>query len=308
MLKWLQCPVSGEALHQEADMLVSQSGRHCYPISPSGIPLFVDAAYVSPEALVQQQHYDAIAGIYVDNLSYPHTQEYMRYLDDALLQQTAGTTFKRVAEICCGRGEAFLLYGDKTGFGLGVDVSQAMLEAAREHFQDERFSFVQGDATVLPVQSGQFDTVLMLGGIHHVNNRERLFAEVFRILKPGGRFYWREPVSDFFLWQLLRAIAYRLSPALDANTEHPLKYRSTRDALHQAGFRLTLWQTYGFIGFMLFMNSDVLVFNRLFRFIPGIRAITRLFARLDDWFLHLPGMKNRGLQVIGGAEKPEASA
>jgi hypothetical protein len=42
---------------------------------------------------------------------------------------------------------------------------------------------------------------------------------------------------------------------------------------------LTSWKTYGFLGFCLLMNSDVLIFNRLFRFIPGIRAITRAFAR-----------------------------
>jgi hypothetical protein len=52
------------------------------------------------------------------------------------------------------------------------------------------------------------------------------------------------------------------------------------------------------------MNSDVLVFNRLFRFVPGIRAITRFAAWLDDWTLRLPGMSRAGLQVIGVAARP----
>ena len=52
------------------------------------------------------------------------------------------------------------------------------------------------------------------------------------------------------------------------------------------------------------MNSDVLVFNRLFRFIPGIRSITRFAAYLDDLVVKLPGLSRAGLQVIGVAEKP----
>ena len=56
------------------------------------------------------------------------------------------------------------------------------------------------------------------------------------------------------------------------------------------------------------MNSDVLIFNRLFRFIPGIRGITRAFTRIDDWITSRPGWTRRGLQVVGVAEKPRATA
>ncbi len=74
--------------------------------------------------------------------------------------------------------------------------------------------------------------------------------------------------------------------------------------LSDAGLVCRAWRTHGFLGFCLFMNSDVLVFNRLFRFVPGIRGLTRLAARLDDWTLRLPGLAGAGLQVVGDAEKP----
>ena len=98
---------------------------------------------------------------------------------------------------------------------------------------------------------------------------------------------------------------YRLSPILDAGTERPLVYQETVSPLEKAGFRLKTWRTYGFLGFCFFMNSDVLVFNRLFRFIPGIRGLTRLVVALDELTLKLPGMARMGLQVVGVAEKPE---
>jgi SAM-dependent methyltransferase len=179
-----------------------------------------------------------------------------------------------------------------------------MLEAASSRFAGERAAFVQGDATRLPLADASIDTAIMLGGIHHVNDRAALFAEISRVLKPGGRFIFREPVDDFGPWRWLRALIYRLSPALDHRTERPLRRASTEAELERAGLRLTRWSTHGFLGFCLFMNSDVLVFNRLFRFLPFIRPLTRAAVRLDQAALNLPFLAHAGLQVVGVALKP----
>jgi SAM-dependent methyltransferase len=143
----------------------------------------------------------------------------------------------------------------------------------------------------------------MLGGVHHVPARAELFDEIARILKPGGRFLYREPVSDFVLWRALRAMIYRMSPMLNQATERPLVYEETVPLLEHAGLRSIRYQTHGFFGFCLFMNSDVLFVNRLFRFVPGIRAITRASTRADEAILALPGLQRAGLQVVGMAQK-----
>lgn len=299
----LRCPETREPLHREGDVLVTPSRGTRYPIHPSGIPLLAGAG-ASADSLAQEHHYDRVAAKYLENLSYPHTREYTAYLDRAVLREIGDRRLGTVAEICCGRGEAFHLLGDRIERGVGVDMSVAMLEAAQRETAAASFAYVQGDATRLPLASEAFDNAVVFGGIHHVNDRERMFAEVFRILKPGGRFYWREPVSDFLPWRLLRAVVYGVSPALDAKTERPLLYVETAPPLAQAGFRLTSWKTYGFLGFCFLMNSDVLVFNRAFRHIPGIRGFTRFMTRIDDATLSLPGMARAGLQVVGVAEKP----
>jgi hypothetical protein len=95
---------------------------------------------------------------------------------------------------------------------------------------------------------------------------------------------------------------------LDHKTERPLRYAETAPFLTAAGLRLVSWRTYGFLGFCVLMNSDVLVFNRLFRFIPGIRSVVRGFTRLDDWVTSRRGWIGAGLQVVGVAEKPAGSA
>ena len=306
-LSLLRCPSTGAGLRLEDDVLRADGEVARYRITPSGIPLFAEAL-CSADARVQQAHYDRIADAYVTNLGYPHTQEYAAYLDRALLDAIATARIGAVAEICCGRGEAFPLLGDRVERGIGIDISVTMLEAARREHPTASLVFVQGDATQLPLADDAFDAVFMLGGIHHVNDRAALFREIARILKPGGRFYFREPVSDLWLWRGLRAVIYRLSPTLDHLTERPLRYDETAPFLTAAGLQLKSWRTYGFFGFCLLMNSDVLIFNRLFRFIPGIRGITRAFTKFDDWITTRRGWTGRGLQVVGVAEKPGSAS
>jgi SAM-dependent methyltransferase len=165
-------------------------------------------------------------------------------------------------------------------------------------------AFVQGDATRLPLKSDQFDAVVMFGGIHHVNDRQALFAEVARLLKPGGLFVFREPVDDFVLWRAIRSVVYRTASSLQADTEHPLRFRDTARGLAEAGLTLQAWRTYGFAMYCFLMNSDVLPINGLWRHVPGIRRLTRVAASFDEAVLGVPGLTRAGLIVIGTAMKP----
>ena len=65
------------------------------------------------------------------------------------------------------------------------------------------------------------------------------------------------------------------------------------------------WQTYGFLGFCLLMNSDVLVVNRLLRFIPGIRFIANGFVFLDVAMLKIAALRHCGLQVVAVTKKTD---
>ncbi len=300
VLDLLVCPHTGAPLARHGLELRGTDGSS-YGLSDSGIPLFVDK-HCSADARRQQDHYERIAVSYVENLGFPHTEEYMSYLDHALLaaiDHPLGVT----AELCCGRGEAFSLLGSRVERGVGVDVSLSMLEHALLHNRNSGVAFVQADVTMLPLATTAFDSVVMLGGIHHVRDRARLFSEVSRILKPGGRLYFREPVNDFWLWRVLRWAIYRTSTTLDHQTERPLLWSETVPTFEISRLRVRSWKTYGFLGFCLFMNSDVLRFNKLFRFLPAVRAITRASTRLDAAILGLPGLGKCGLQVVGVAEK-----
>jgi len=300
-LDLLCCPVTHAPLRMEGSFLVADE-QHRYRIDGGGVPLFAESG-LTPDADRQREHYQRIAASYVENINYPHTKVYSSYLDRVFLDAFAGIELGTVAELCCGQGEAATLLGARVGRGIGIDISPAMLEAAVRDHTDSPFAFAQGDATRLPLRDGAFDCVVMSGGIHHVNDRRQLFAEVARILRPGGALVWREPVDDFALWRWLRAVIYHAAPGLDAETESPLTYNGTVPQLAEAGLRLEIWRPCGFLGFCLLMNSDVLVVNRLLRFLPGIRAMARAAARFDDWITTRPSLRSAGLQVVGVARK-----
>lgn len=298
----LAAPGGAEALTLDAGgQLCSVNG----PIAVTdGIPcLFPEM--LSGQSAAQQEHYDRVAQAYSANLLYPHTIAYTQYLDDALFDAAPADGFGDMAEICCGTGEGVQLFAGRYRRAVGVDISLSMLRRAREAVPADSVLFVQGDALNLPLASQSFDAVTILGGIHHIPDLKGLFSEIARILKPGGILIAREPVDDFALWRGIRSVIYRLSSALDAETEHPLRRVAIEAAFQHAGLRMQTWTTHGFLGFCLFMNSDVLVANRLLRFVPGIRAITKAAARFDAWCLSFSWFGHAGTQVVLRATRPE---
>jgi len=98
-----------------------------------------------------------------------------------------------VVDIGCGAGTDLLLAARRVGSrgkAIGVDMTPAMAERARAGARAMGFDHVEvrvGDALELPVESGTIDVVISNGVINLTPDKDRAYAEAFRILKPGGR-------------------------------------------------------------------------------------------------------------------------
>jgi SAM-dependent methyltransferase len=78
----------------------------------------------------------------------------------------------------------------ETGHVIGVDMTPAMLTKARENAQKGGYAQVEfrlGEIEHLPVESSSVDVILSNCVINLSPDKEQVFAEAFRVLKPGGR-------------------------------------------------------------------------------------------------------------------------
>jgi ubiquinone/menaquinone biosynthesis C-methylase UbiE len=113
-----------------------------------------------------------------------------------------------VLEIGCGRGVGTQIIF--TQFGAAhvdaLDLDPAMIELARRRLKNSAVKLWVGDATQLLAADGSYDAAFDFGIIHHIPDWRKSLAEVWRVLKPYGRFYAEEILRDFINPPLCRAL------------------------------------------------------------------------------------------------------
>ena len=108
---------------------------------------------------------------------------------------------KCVLDIGCGYGW-FELHALGRGVRriVGTEITGDDLETARTYFQDQRAEFAVAGALQLPFPDASFDTAVSWEVIEHIPKRteDKMFAEVRRVLKPGGTLYLSTPHRSFW--------------------------------------------------------------------------------------------------------------
>jgi arsenite methyltransferase len=94
------------------------------------------------------------------------------------------------------------------GHVIGVDMTDAMLEKARANAQNGGFAnveFRKGEIESLPVESGTVDRIISNCVINLAPDKRPVFAEAYRVLKPGGAFTVSDIVSFGLVPESVRA-------------------------------------------------------------------------------------------------------
>jgi ubiquinone/menaquinone biosynthesis C-methylase UbiE len=92
-------------------------------------------------------------------------------------------------DVACGPGVVTAALAPQAKSVVAFDATQEMLEKARERSAKAglvNVSFRQGNAEALPFGDGEFDGVVTRLAVHHFAEPQRAFAEMFRVLRPGG--------------------------------------------------------------------------------------------------------------------------
>lgn len=108
----------------------------------------------------------------------------------ALLQSATGN----VLEIGFGTGLNVPYYGNQVSSLTAIDPNEGMAAIAASRIQSANFEIVlkTASAEALPLASNTFDSVVCTWTLCSIPKVEQALAEVYRVLKPGGKFFFIE--------------------------------------------------------------------------------------------------------------------
>lgn len=94
---------------------------------------------------------------------------------------------QRVLDAGCGMGRFAEVCAAAQAEVHAIDLSSAVVAAARNLKHYPNASFYQADIMNLPFADGSFDAIYSLGVLHHTPDTRKAFLSLTRLLRPGGR-------------------------------------------------------------------------------------------------------------------------
>ena len=134
---------------------------------------------------------------------------------------------KDVLDFCCGNGDFSFALATRGANVQGFDISPELIAFAEDRvppgIKRPIFSVRDGHATGFP--DGSFDFVFGNGVLHHLQ-LGLAYPEIARILKPGGKAFFMEPLEGNPFMRLLR----KATPAAHTEDETPLLFADVNRA------------------------------------------------------------------------------
>ena len=172
---------------------------------------------------IEKEYHDRwAAGIDVDSLLVRESYEACTAAEGRFaFESLSPVAGKRILDLGCGAGESSVYFAGHGARVDAVDISPEMIEVARKLAAKHgvKIDARTALAETLPFPDGSFDAVFGNGVLHHVDLLPAL-KEIRRVLKPGGKAAFIEPLKHNPLIDVYR----RLAAGNRTPTEFPLGF------------------------------------------------------------------------------------
>ncbi len=186
--------------HHEATVARTGGASPEIPVDVDVLRHEIEKTYTEVSARPEEEFIFPTGRAWAEELDYPPE---LAYVSEASVESFAGVAnhfaLGRIEEAAtaldlgCGAGTDLLIAAQMVGpegRAIGIDMTASMLERARKSAEEMRLDNVelhQGLIESLPLDAESVDIVISNGVIDLVPDKEAVFAEIDRVLRPGGR-------------------------------------------------------------------------------------------------------------------------
>lgn len=175
---------------------------------------------------------------------YEHPPRDTAYPLEFAYHELGDVTGKRVVDFGCGSGANTALLTNRGAHVWAIDISEDLLRLAQRRLavsgRDGGATFIAGSAHDMPFPDASIDVVFGIAILHHLD-LNLVSREVRRVLKPGGRAIFQEPVRNSAVIRFLRSLVPYRAPDISPY-ERPL----TDAELAQFAAGFTKWSVRAF--------------------------------------------------------------
>ena len=180
-----------------------------------------------------REYYNKLANGYNDSLEARYTMRFKRMILDEIVIEPEKIS---LLDVACGNGFLLKMLSKKlTLKGYGIDISEKMIDSARDQYPE--FLFEVSPCEETPFQDRSFYTITVCAAYHHFPDVKQFAQEAYRLLKPDGRLY----IAEIYYPQLLRAL---LNPFVPLSKAGDVKFYAPKEI--EVNFKSTGFQAIGY--------------------------------------------------------------
>lgn len=189
----------------------------------------------------------------------------------------------KILDVGCGNGFISQLYPN---FNIvGIDISDGMLAHNPQ-------KWIKAPAEAIPFPDNHFDYVVCRSLLHHLEEPEQGLREMFRVLKPGGKWVCWDPNHNI-VYETVRRIFQHTDRF--SHLHHSFNDEDLFEMVECSGFNIKYKRYIGYLAYPIIGFPDIIDFKMPI-------WLGRLLIRIDDFIAKTP-LRKLSWSLMVGAQK-----